>query len=89
MRTRLLILTVLLVLPGCYTGKNLTPDQLDAIGRLAQIQNVSGCAIGGIEGASPMVAGEGRIAVCWGTAQPLTVDEVVQLQQGISITVSP
>lgn len=78
-------LSCFLILNGCMYGKNLTPEQLDSIARLAEIQNVSGCAVGVIDAGSPMVAGGGKVATCWGLKEKLTVNEINQLTDGYVI----
>jgi len=80
-----LAVVLLLILSGCMYGKNLTPAQLDSIARLAEIQNVSGCAVGILEGSSPMVAGGGKVATCWGLQEKMTVNEINQLTDGYVI----
>jgi len=81
-----ILIALFLTISGCYAGKNLSVEQLQAIGELSKIQKVSGCALGVVEGSSPMVGGGGKIVICWGTAEPLTVNEINQLTEGYVIT---
>ena len=82
----LVSISMLFILSGCTAGKNLSVEQLQAIGELSKIQNVSGCTLGVLEGSSPMVGGGGKIVICWGTEKPLTVNEINQLTEGYVIT---
>lgn len=81
------LICLVLALPGCV-GKNLSPEQLNAIGELAKIQKVSGCTWLLADGGVTMVAAGLGGVICFGQNEPVTINDAAQLKANV-ITVRP
>lgn len=84
----------LFLLGGCITGpakvvKKLNAEQLKALKELVEIKKSSGCYRGGIGAGMGPAEAEAAVAGCWGTKDELTVNEAVQLMNGVSVTIKP
>jgi hypothetical protein len=87
----LLLMLVLIMSVGCanpfFAAKRLTPEQLEGMAKIMELNKASGCFNSGVSAAFATASGEVQYAVCFGLAETPILEDYMNMMSGIVLSV--